>query len=174
MIVRAVKSVAWATAAIVCVAASPSLAGVPAFPTTTVVTASANPITTSQTVGLTATITNAAGQTCTGVVTYEVVGGPGLCGTAVNTAAAGTSTAHVCNQTGTALGGPGTYNIRSTYAGGGTCQASTSANLSVTVLAAAPSAVPTVGEWTMWGLAALLLIGGGAVASRRFNIARET
>lgn len=40
------------------------------------------------------------------------------------------------------------------------------------VVNAAPTAVPTVGEWTMWGLAGLLLIGGGAVASRRFNIAR--
>jgi hypothetical protein len=172
MIVRAVKSVAWATAAIVCVTASSSLAGIPTLPTTTVVSASANPITTSQTVGLTATIANAGGQTCTGVVTYEVVGGLVLCSTAVNTAAAGTSTAHVCNQTGSALGGPGTYNVRSNYLGSGTCVGSSSANLSITVLAAAPSAVPTVGEWTLWGLAALLLIGGGAVASRRFNMAR--
>lgn len=34
---------------------------------------------------------------------------------------------------------------------------------------AAPTAVPTVGEWTMWGLAGLLLIGGGVFASRRFR-----
>lgn len=34
---------------------------------------------------------------------------------------------------------------------------------------AAPTPVPTVGEWTMWGLTGLLLIGGGVFASRRFR-----
>lgn len=34
---------------------------------------------------------------------------------------------------------------------------------------AAPTAVPTTSEWTLWGLTALLLIGGGVVASRRFR-----
>jgi len=37
-----------------------------------------------------------------------------------------------------------------------------------TVLAA-PTPVPTVGEWTLWGLTGLLLIGGGVFASRRFR-----
>ncbi|MNS42632.1 hypothetical protein D3C72_750150 [compost metagenome] len=34
---------------------------------------------------------------------------------------------------------------------------------------AAPTAVPTMSEWTLWGLAGLLLIGGGVFASRRFR-----
>ena len=37
------------------------------------------------------------------------------------------------------------------------------------IVNAAPAAVPTVGEWTMWGLTGLLLIGGGVFASRRFR-----
>lgn len=34
---------------------------------------------------------------------------------------------------------------------------------------AAPAAVPTTSEWTLWGLTGLLLIGGGVFASRRFR-----
>ncbi len=34
---------------------------------------------------------------------------------------------------------------------------------------AAPTAVPTTSEWTLWGLTGLLLIGGGVFASRRFR-----
>ena len=42
--------------------------------------------------------------------------------------------------------------------------------LSMTVLPGnAPAAVPTTGEWTLWGLTGLLLIGGGVFASRRFR-----
>ncbi len=36
---------------------------------------------------------------------------------------------------------------------------------------AAPAGVPTTSEWTLWGLAGLLLLGGGVVASRRFRVA---
>lgn len=168
MINRPILIAAGAAVAVLA-AASPSLAGAPAA-TITTVTASAATLTTSQTVDLTAKITSSPVQVCWGVVRYERAGFGPVCSTAVETAALGTSTAHVCRPTGASLG-VGTHTITAAYDGGGVgCPASISAPMSVTVTAApAPAAVPTVGEWTMWGLAGVLLIGGGVVASRRFR-----
>lgn len=86
-----------------------------------------------------------------------------LCGASVDGTGAVTCVTNVLNETGVR-----TIRAVATIA---PCLGTMTLSTSHTVNAA-PAAVPTVGEWTLWGLAGLLLIGGGAVASRRFRVAR--
>lgn len=57
---------------------------------------------------------------------------------------------------------PGIRTVSGTASG--SCYGTTTYSQTVN---AAATAVPTVGEWTMWGLAGAMLIGGAAVLARR-------
>ncbi|HEY1073430.1 hypothetical protein [Brevundimonas sp.] len=120
----------------------------------------------SVTLGVTVTPGDAV-STCTGSVLISDAASPVSC-TASLTPGAGASTGSC--SVGFPTAGVRTLNLAYT-SGNGIC--ANSAGTASHTVNAAPAAVPTVGEWTMWGLAGLLLIGGGMVASRRFNIARE-
>lgn len=113
-----------------------------------------NPSTVGQSVTLTATFTG----TCDGTVAFTD-GGNG-------NAALCTATVPGTN-TGTCLASfptPGVRTVTGTPSGTFNC-VGTAQTYSQTVNAAA--IVPTVGEWTMWGLASLLLIGGAVMLARR-------
>lgn len=136
--------------------ASTAQAGTP--PT---VIASPNPSAAGATVTLNLTISSGA---CTGdqVEFRDVTGGGNalLCGTSVGAGAPGVATCPT-----NVLTTPGARTIQGKSTGVCTWAVATAPHTVNT----APTAVPTVGEWTMWGLAGLLLIGGGVFASRRFR-----
>lgn len=132
-------------------------------PLATTLNMTPNPANAGQTVTLEATVASSS-MGCTGSVDFKnSVTNTSLCSAGLTVMNPNSSVAS-CAITPAA----GTYNVQAHATG--TCTIS-SAIIPLTVNAA-PAAVPTVGEWTMWGLAGLLLIGGGAVASRRFNVAR--
>ena len=135
-------------------------AGQAGVPTTTTITVSPNPASAGQTVTLGATV-NSPGFSCTGAVDFrDTVANATVCSSPLTVLDPNTSTAS-CTTTRPA----GSYTLRADTLGMCT---SFSAPATL-VVNAAPAAVPTVGEWTMWGLTGLLLIGGGVVASRRFR-----
>lgn len=130
---------------------------------TTTLSVSPNPATAGQTVTLGATV-GSPGLSCTGSVDFkDTVANTTVCSSALTVVNPNTSTAS-CTATRSA----GSYTLRADT--GGICPSSSAP--ATLVVNAAPAAVPTVGEWTMWGLTGLLLIGGGAIASRRFRAAR--
>ncbi|WP_312784716.1 Ig-like domain repeat protein [Brevundimonas sp.] len=165
MALNLVRGALWAAASTVCLAATPSLAS--GAVTVTTATADRATMGLGDTVTFTTNVTNASGTHCTGTVQLQPLPTPStvLCGISVSGVPGSSSGS--CTLSGSAIG-VGTHTIGAAYGGGGTCLSSTAAsNITLTVVAA--TAVPTVGEWTMWGLAGVLLIGGGVVASRRFR-----
>lgn len=104
---------------------------------------------------------------CTGATVEfrDITGGADktLCGASVDGAGAVTCVTNVLNET-------GARTVRSVVViAGGICTAGASSGSISHTVNAAPAAVPTVGEWTLWGFTGLLLIGGGVFASRRFR-----
>lgn len=130
------------------------------FSATTTLSMTPNPATAGQSVTLGATVAS-FGANCTGSVNFkETVANSTICTSNLSIVNPNTSTAS-CTITPAA----GSYSVRAETTG----MCVSSSTISTLTVNAAPAAVPTVGEWTMWGLAGLLLIGGGAVASRRFR-----
>ena len=119
----------------------------------------------SVTLGVTVTPTDMA-SVCTGSVLISDAASPVSC-TANLTPSAGAS----MGSCSVGFPTPGVRNLNLTYTSSSAICINSTGTATHTVNAA-PTAVPTVGEWTMWGLAGLLLIGGGTVASRRFDFAR--
>lgn len=137
-------------------------AGQAGVPSITALTVSPNPATAGQTVTLGATV-GSPGLSCTGSVDFkDTVANTTVCSSALTVVNPNISTAS-CTATRSA----GSYTLRADTFG-----ACPSSSAPATLVVNAASAVPTVGEWTMWGLTGLLLIGGGAIASRRFRAAR--
>lgn len=149
------RSLAAGAALVLILGAGVAQAGVPAIST------APNPSTAGQAV----TLNWAIGGVCTGSTAEfsDVTGGGNvpLCQGVVDGLVGATCSTNALNVA-------GVRSVRGSFAAG-PCVAAT-ATVPHTVNAA-PTAVPTVGEWTMWGLAGLLLIGGGAIASRRFKFA---
>ena len=105
---------------------------------------------------------------CTGATVEfrDITGGADktLCGASVD----GRRRGHLCDKRSELK--PGARTVRSVVViAGGICTAGASSGSISHTVNAAPAAVPTVGEWTLWGFTGLLLIGGGVFASRRFR-----
>lgn len=128
--------------------------------TPSVVVATPNPSVAGETVSLNLTIFSGS---CTGdsVEFRDITGGGNalLCGTVV----AGTPGVASCPTN--VLTTPGARTVEGRSIGVCSWAVATTSH----TVNAAPAAVPTVGEWTLWGFTGLLLIGGGVFASRRFR-----
>jgi hypothetical protein len=109
------------------------------------------------TVGQSVTLTATFDIVCTGSVAFTDGGNGNAALCTANLAGSTTGTCSAPFPT------PGTRTVTGTPSGI-TCGGLTR-TYSQTVNAAA--AVPTVGEWTMWGLAGLLLTGGAVMLARR-------
>lgn len=147
-----------AAGVVLTLSANAAQAGVPV-----VVIATPSPSTASQSVTLSFS-THVAGCSGAEVLFSDTTGGGAatvLCNAFI---AAGNPGVATCSTPGIPTG---VRTIKGEITGAGPCPL-LSATTSHTVNAA-PTAVPTVGEWTMWGLTGLLLIGGGVFASRRFR-----
>lgn len=156
-----------AAAAAVLGAASPSLAGVPTT-TTTSLTASVNPVASSQSTTLKATVVRPAlPVVCPGRITVRNVAQT-ICSD--DTIAEGSNAVITCALTGHALSASGSLGVQSLVASfeasDGSCSDSQSTTLNITVTAD-PTAVPTVGEWTLWGMMGLMMMAGAALLVRR-------
>lgn len=125
-------------------AGTPSLTGVSGAP---------NPSTVGQPVTITATLSS-GGITCSVPVVDQTNGNASLC--TVNFTGSSTATCIANFAT------PGSRIVGTN--GPGFCSGAVTYSQTVN---AAPTAVPTVGEWTLWGLAGTMLIGGGALLARR-------
>lgn len=149
--------------------ASPAMAGGPNVSTTTTLAASKSTITTAETVTLTTTLAKSVSTICGGTMDIEQQAVPpsNICSYGLSD---GVGTAiGSCTVSGSTLG-VGTHSLRAKYNGSSmTCWASNSTDLTLTVVG--PAAVPTTSEWTLWGLVAVFLVGGGVLISRRFKVA---
>lgn len=141
--------------------ASTALAGTPGT-VTTVTGQSPNPSTVGASVNLTATVTNPSAAQCFGSVQFLDGATPLGATAALTTVNAGSSSVTASRVFPTA----GTRSVTASYTSSNGCPNSVSAAVNQTVNAVA-AAVPTAGEWTMWGLAGLIALGGGIVLSRR-------
>lgn len=129
-------------------------------PSQTTLTVSPNPASAGQTVTLGATVVS-PGYSCAGPLVFrDTLANTTVCSSTLTVLDPNTSTAS-CTTTRPA----GSYTLRADSLG----MCVSSSVPATLVVNAAPAAVPTVGEWTMWGLAGALLIGGGVFASRRFR-----
>lgn len=113
-----------------------------------------NPSTVGETVTLSATYDSASG--CAVSFVDQTNGNATLC-----TTNSGTNPV-TCT---TSFATPGTRTVVGTNTNPGACFG-TPRSYSQTVNSVAAT-VPTVGEWTLWGLAGAMLIGGAAVLARR-------
>ena len=150
-------------------------------PVTTTLTSSKSSIYQNETLTLNATMTGSGNYTDCGTANpqqstqYATEGGTLLCSKAFTSEQLGPSdyryTAEACTVRGADLPVGVTTVVAQLNSGYCSNAGGQTANrVNITVLAGnAPVSVPTVGEWTMWGLAGLLLIGGGMFASRRFK-----
>ena len=111
-----------------------------------------NASTVGQPVTITATLNFAS--TCPVPVVDQTNGNAPLCTANFANAAIATCVANFAT--------PGIRTVRGTASGA--CIGTTTYSQTVNAVA---TAVPTVGEWTMWGLAGAMLIGGAAVLARR-------
>ncbi len=144
--------------------ATASLAGGPSVASTTAITSDTpDPSVAGALVTLSATVTPATPATCFGTVTFtdQTAASPALC------SALTTATDPAVATCSASFAGPdGPHDIVATYVSSSVCIGSASAITTHTVTGSVV-AVPTVGEWTMWGLAGLIALGGGVVLSRR-------
>lgn len=116
-------------------------------------------------VSLNATFFNFTAGSCDGDIVFEDVTGTTqtLCNAALPTVGSASSAPASCSTTALSAG---SRSLRARYAPGlSPCPSSFSAIVSHTVTAATP--VPTVTEWTLWAIAATLLLGGTAIIARR-------
>ncbi|MBB5746516.1 Ig-like domain-containing protein [Brevundimonas variabilis] len=141
--------------------ASTALAGAPGT-VTTITSQSPNPSTVGASVNLTATVTNPSAAQCFGAIQFLDGGTPLGGAAALTTVDPGSSSVTASRVFPTA----GARSVTASYTSTNGCPTSASAAVTQTVNAVA-AAVPTVGEWTMWGLAGLIALGGGIVLSRR-------
>ncbi|WP_426038330.1 hypothetical protein [Brevundimonas sp. DC300-4] len=123
-------------------------------PQLTTLSGSPNPSTAGTPVTITATFSYAG--TCSVAVVDQTNSDAPLCtintaGSSTGTCAANFASGGVRIVRGIASGPSGCYDIRS-Y---------------VQTVNAVATAVPTVSEWTMWGLAGLIALGGGVALARR-------
>jgi subtilase family serine protease len=125
--------------------------------TTLAIKASANPITTSQTVSFTATLTSSStSSTPTGTVQFFSNGG--ALGSAATLSAAGTATTPALN-----FSTAGTYSITAVYSGDGNFAGSTSAAVSLVVT--------SLGNFTLVSTPSSISITSGAVATSNLAVA---
>lgn len=141
--------------------ASTAFAGISST-TTTITGQSPNPSTVGASVNLTATVTNPSNAQCSGSVQFFDSGTPLGGAATLTTVTVGSSSVTASRVFPT----PGTRSVTAAYTTDNSCPNSGSAAVNQTVNAVAAT-VPTVGEWTMWGLAGLIALGGGIVLSRR-------
>jgi hypothetical protein len=155
------KSLAGAALVGVLFHAAPSFAGGPS--TITTLTASVNPVAVSQSTTFKATVTAPSGGVCTGSVNIAVGPTP-LCSATISPD--GAAFAGSCSLNGGQIGSPGVYPVSADYESTSSCISSSSSAVSV-VVTADPTPVPTMGEWTLWGLMGLIMMAGAAVLVRR-------
>lgn len=105
-------------------------------------------------VTITATFSNSG--TCSVAVVDQTNGSTPLCTINTGGLSTGTCAANFASS--------GVRTVRGAASGPSGCFGSQSYVQTVNAVAAA---VPTVGEWTMWGIAGLIALGGGLVLSRR-------
>ncbi len=135
------------------------------------IAANPDPSVQGQPVNVSATLNDPGNRACNGSIRFEADGDPGtpFSGTTLCTVALpGTATpvsVSCTAPTGFPVAGNNRF-LLAFYTPGGVCE-SASNSTQVDVEAAPVSAVPTVGEWTMWGLAGLIALGGGVALSRR-------
>lgn len=150
-----IKTTAFALAAVLAVGSMATSAQAGTSPLVTTVNGAPNPSNIGQTVTFTATFSGPAAA-CSATI-RDMNNAVDLCTTG---STAGTNAA-TCSAA-FATAGPRTVQVSGTYGG---CPTMGTVNYVHTVNGVA--AVPTVGEWTMWGLAGLIALGGGVVLSRR-------
>ncbi len=121
-------------------------------PSLTTVSGAPNPSTVGQNVTLTATFSSAT--SCSVAFVDQTNGNAPLCTASSVASTTGTCTANFATA--------GTRTVQG--AAGGPCFGTQIYSQTVN---AAPATVPTVGEWTMWGLAGLFVLGGAAMLARR-------
>ncbi len=117
-----------------------------------------NPSTVGQTVTFTATF-NGTPANCTATI-RDNTNSVTLCTTG---STAGTNSA-TCSAS---FATPGARTVGNSGVGGTSGCTANGAPTYVQTVNAAVVSVPTVGEWTMWGLAGLIALGGGVVLARR-------
>lgn len=163
------KFVAGAAFMSACLMATPTFAGGVAT-TVTTLALSKTSIAYNEDVTLTTTVTNSDGRTCTGMVMIQPLPTPSAvtCGIAL-VGGPGSSTGS-CQVNGSVFGG-GTHSLSAQYESDNMLLCASSVPVDMVLTVAGPVTVPTTSEWTLWGLAGLLLLGGGVYASRRFRSA---
>ena len=159
-----------AVAALVCLAPTAASAGLVISPTATVTT-SKSTYTLGETVTFTTRVENSQNHACTGTVTVSAVPATTsqTCIATLSTVSGPSTYAEASCDLAASNIGAGSHTMVSKYNGDAACLVATSTGKTVAI--SAPTPVPTTSEWTLWGMMAALLIGGGALLSRRLRAA---